>query len=131
MTTTHPPLNPPQEASLGITGRADHHIGPTPDPTEVSARLGSRDTETRKPQSGLEPDRGPRTSWSVLALALAAQILVVLDITVVNTALPTIGRSLRLGNADLQCPPWAGPKLTAGCRSERGQQGRGGDSAAA
>jgi hypothetical protein len=67
----------------------------------------------------------------VLALALAAQILVVLDITAVNAALPTIGRSLRLGSADLQCPPWAGPKLTAGCRSERGQQGRGGDSAAA
>lgn len=38
----------------------------------------------------------------MLALALAAQILVVLDITVVNTALPTIGRSLRLGSADLQ-----------------------------
>jgi hypothetical protein len=40
MTTTHPPLNPPEEASMSITERADHHIGPTPDPTEVSARLG-------------------------------------------------------------------------------------------
>jgi hypothetical protein len=114
---------------MSITERADHHIGPTPDPTEVIACLGSRDTETPKPQSGLEPDGGPRTSWSVLALA--AQILVVRDITVVNTALPTIGRSLRLGSADVQCSPWAGPKLTAGCRSEHGQQGRGGDSAAA
>jgi hypothetical protein len=31
---------------MSITECADHHIGPTPDPTEVSARLGSRDTET-------------------------------------------------------------------------------------
>jgi EmrB/QacA subfamily drug resistance transporter len=41
-------------------------------------------------------------SWAVLALALTAQILVVLDISVVNAALPTIGRSLRLDSADLQ-----------------------------
>jgi EmrB/QacA subfamily drug resistance transporter len=43
-----------------------------------------------------------RKSWSVLALALTAQILVVLDISVVNTALPTIGESLRLGSSSLQ-----------------------------
>ncbi|MDX6211659.1 MAG: hypothetical protein QOF82_746 [Frankiales bacterium] len=44
---------------------------------------------------------GHRRSWTVLAVALAAQILVVLDISVVNTALPTIGKSLRLGSGDL------------------------------
>ena len=38
----------------------------------------------------------------MLALALTAQILVVLDISVVNTALPVIGESLRLGSSDLQ-----------------------------
>ena len=38
-----------------------------------------------------------------MALALVAQILVVLDISVVNTALPTIGRSLHLASSDL---PW-------------------------
>jgi EmrB/QacA subfamily drug resistance transporter len=43
-----------------------------------------------------------RRSWAVLSVALTAQILVVLDISVVNTALPTIGRSLRLGSGDLQ-----------------------------
>ena len=41
-------------------------------------------------------DRSPRTrpkkSWALLAVALAAQILVVLDISVVNTALPSIGQ---------------------------------------
>jgi EmrB/QacA subfamily drug resistance transporter len=56
----------------------------------------------RGPAAGSEPDAGPRRSWAVLALALTAQVLVVLDISVVNTALPTIGRSLRLGSSDLQ-----------------------------
>ena len=39
----------------------------------------------------------------MLAVALAAQILVVLDISVVNTALPTIGRALHLESGQL---PW-------------------------
>ncbi len=47
-------------------------------------------------------DRVPKKSWSVLAVALAAQILVVLDISVVNTALPSIGRSLDLDGGQLQ-----------------------------
>jgi EmrB/QacA subfamily drug resistance transporter len=38
----------------------------------------------------------------VLVLALAAQVLVVLDISVVNTALPTIGQALELESGDLQ-----------------------------
>jgi EmrB/QacA subfamily drug resistance transporter len=45
---------------------------------------------------------GHRTSWALLAVALAAQILVVLDISVVNTALPSIGRDLGLAGEDLQ-----------------------------
>jgi MFS family permease len=45
---------------------------------------------------------GPRRSWAVLAVALTAQILVVLDISVVNTALPSIGRSLSLDGGQLQ-----------------------------
>ncbi|KQW50967.1 hypothetical protein ASC77_25250 [Nocardioides sp. Root1257] len=48
-----------------------------------------------------EPD-GPRRSWALLAVALAAQILVVLDISVVNTALPSIGHSLNLDGSQLQ-----------------------------
>lgn len=54
------------------------------------------------PHGDQETDTGPRKSWAVLALALTAQILVVLDISVVNTALPAIGESLRLGSSDLQ-----------------------------
>jgi EmrB/QacA subfamily drug resistance transporter len=49
-----------------------------------------------------EEDQAPRRSWALLGVALAAQILVVLDTSVVNTALPTIGRSLELDSADLQ-----------------------------
>jgi EmrB/QacA subfamily drug resistance transporter len=45
---------------------------------------------------------GPRKSWAVLIVALIAQILVVLDISVVNTALPSIGAGLKLGSGDLQ-----------------------------
>src|SRR5438067_7079778 len=49
----------------------------------------------------IEPE-GPRRSWAVLAVALTAQILVVLDISVVNTALPSIGSALELRSGDLQ-----------------------------
>jgi len=56
------------------------------------------------PVTGHDPGRdGAATkSWTVLVVALAAQILVVLDISVVNTALPTIGRSLDLNGGQLQ-----------------------------
>src|SRR4051794_38278813 len=47
-------------------------------------------------------EEGPRKSWAVLAVALTAQILVVLDISVVNTALPSIGKALELHSGDLQ-----------------------------
>ncbi|WP_148575391.1 MFS transporter [Nocardioides caldifontis] len=43
-----------------------------------------------------------RRPWTLLMVTLAAQILVVLDISVVNTALPTIGNSLRLSGGELQ-----------------------------
>ncbi len=43
----------------------------------------------------------PRKSWALLAVALAAQILVVLDISVVNTALPSIGSALHLQGSQL------------------------------
>ena len=69
-------------------------------------------TQDPVPQSGANEARhldhgGPgkppeRRSWAVLALALVAQVLVVLDISVVNTALPTIGADLQLSSGDLQ-----------------------------
>src|ERR1051325_7711323 len=43
-----------------------------------------------------------RTSWALLALLAVAQFMVVLDITVVNVALPSIGAGLGFAPADLQ-----------------------------
>jgi EmrB/QacA subfamily drug resistance transporter len=52
-----------------------------------------------------EPGADPRTvsrGWSVLVLLSAAQFMVVLDMTVVNVALPSIGRALSIGPGGLQ-----------------------------
>jgi EmrB/QacA subfamily drug resistance transporter len=63
-------------------------------------------TTERRPELRHAPEHGAedaaRRPWTVLLLALAAQILVVVDISVVNTALPSIGRSLDLQGGDLQ-----------------------------
>src|SRR5689334_14900806 len=50
----------------------------------------------RPPKAPQAAASEPRQSWAIMAIALVAQILVVLDISVVNAALPTIGRSLHL-----------------------------------
>lgn len=43
-----------------------------------------------------------RRPWTVLALMLAAQVMVVLDVSVVNVALPSIASDLRLSSGDYQ-----------------------------
>jgi EmrB/QacA subfamily drug resistance transporter len=53
--------------------------------------------------AGHEPE-APRRPWTVLALMLAAQVMVVLDVSVVNVALPSIATDLQLTSADYQ---WA------------------------
>ena len=47
------------------------------------------------------PDE-PRRAWTVFALMIAAQFMVILDVSVVNVALPSISRSLQLSAADYQ-----------------------------
>jgi EmrB/QacA subfamily drug resistance transporter len=44
----------------------------------------------------------PRRSWTVLAVMLMAQFMVVLDVSVVNVALPSIGRALDFRSGDFQ-----------------------------
>jgi EmrB/QacA subfamily drug resistance transporter len=56
--------------------------------------------ETRQPARA-EPDPG-RRPWSLLILLSVAQFMVILDATVVNVALPSIGHSLRFAAGDLQ-----------------------------
>jgi EmrB/QacA subfamily drug resistance transporter len=43
-----------------------------------------------------------RQPWSLLILLCAAQFMVIIDMTVVNVALPSIGRALGFASADLQ-----------------------------
>jgi EmrB/QacA subfamily drug resistance transporter len=50
----------------------------------------------------MSPPQTDRRPWTALALLCAAQFMVVLDITIVNVALPSIGSSLHFAAADLQ-----------------------------
>ncbi len=74
------------------------HAKPAAEPLAVDTATSTSTT----PNHHDDTDDGPRRSWVVLALALAAQVLVVLDISVVNTALPSIGRDLHLDGSDMQ-----------------------------
>ncbi|MGY1619855.1 MFS transporter [Geodermatophilus sp. SYSU D00691] len=48
------------------------------------------------------PTDEPRRPWTVFALMIAAQVMVILDVSVVNVALPSISRGLHLSAADYQ-----------------------------
>ena len=48
------------------------------------------------------PPDEPRRPWTILVLLAVAQFMVILDVTVVNVALPSIGRALEFEPADLQ-----------------------------
>ncbi|GAB3083453.1 MFS transporter [Pedococcus soli] len=85
---------------------------PTAEPVAVHTATAGTDAAPRTttattvhghaPAATHDDTDGPRKPWTVLALALAAQILVVLDISVVNTALPSIGRDLHLDGSAMQ-----------------------------
>jgi MFS family permease len=48
-------------------------------------------------------ESGPgRRRWAMLAVLLAGQFMALLDVTIVNVAMPTIGRSLHASGAELQ-----------------------------
>lgn len=66
MVSTTEPVQKPSTSSKGHPHTSNHH-----------------DND----QHGQSESELPRQSWAILALALVAQILVVLDISVVNTAL--------------------------------------------
>ncbi len=75
----------------------DHATHPAP-----AAAPATRHGHHQAPhETAADEDSGPRKSWALLAVALAAQILVVLDISVVNTALPSIGSALHLQGSRL------------------------------
>jgi hypothetical protein len=55
-------------------------------------------TETT-PTSGVT---GIRRPWLMLVVLLLGQFMALLDVTIVNVAMPTIGRSLRASGTELQ-----------------------------
>jgi EmrB/QacA subfamily drug resistance transporter len=86
----------PARPSPGATAQPTHTI----EGALMSTTTPSAHTE---PAETIQHDvTASRKSWALLGVALAAQILVVLDISVVNTALPSIGRSLGLDGSQLQ-----------------------------
>jgi EmrB/QacA subfamily drug resistance transporter len=68
-----------------------HHHGAHP----------SADAPATHDHHGHHPDE-PRRPWTIFALMIAAQFMVILDVSVVNVALPSISRSLHLSPADYQ-----------------------------
>jgi EmrB/QacA subfamily drug resistance transporter len=69
-----------------------------------------------KPASATsQPDQEDRRPWAAMVLALVAQVLVVVDISVVNTALPTMGHELGLASSDLQWVVTAYLLFSGGC----------------
>jgi len=63
-------------------------------------RHGTGRVLTSPDHAGADPVQ--RRPWSVLVLLCVAQFMVVLDMTVVNIALPSIGRTLRFDPSDLE-----------------------------
>src|SRR5690242_4445646 len=55
-----------------------------------------------RPRPPHAEEHEPRRSWTVLGLMLLAQIMVILDVSVVNVALPSIGRDLQFSSGDYQ-----------------------------
>src|SRR6202007_2381961 len=49
-----------------------------------------------------DPATAGRGRWLMLIVLLAGQFMALLDVTVVNVAMPTIGRSLHASGAELQ-----------------------------
>jgi EmrB/QacA subfamily drug resistance transporter len=71
-------------AATPAHGATHHHA-----PHAAGAHEPHQEEQSRKP-------------WTVLALMLMAQFMVILDVSVVNVALPTVGRSLSFSSGDYQ-----------------------------
>jgi len=90
-----------------------HHTAPAPVP---GAAHGTRHGHGHHGQPAAHPhgahhphpahheagEAEARRPWTVLALMLMAQFMVVLDVSVVNVALPSIGKSLSFSSGDYQ-----------------------------
>ena len=59
-------------------------------------------TSTWDIKPAIAPEREAGASWLMLVVLLAGQFMALLDVTIVNVAMPTIGRSLHASGAELQ-----------------------------
>jgi EmrB/QacA subfamily drug resistance transporter len=62
----------------------------------------SQQTSRRAARHEARPRSPGRRSWSLLVLVSVAQFMVVLDLTIVNVALPSIAKALSFSRSDLQ-----------------------------
>ena len=104
MTASRAPVSPgiPSHAALDTTTTTSTE-GVLMSTTTPAQHAAPADLQRHPaPHEHSDSETAPRKSWALLGVALAAQILVVLDISVVNTALPSIGHSLNLEGSQLQ-----------------------------
>ena len=59
-------------------------------------------TTTTETSPAVAGARGAGPGWLILVVLLAGQFMALLDVTIVNVAMPTIGRSLHASGAELQ-----------------------------
>jgi EmrB/QacA subfamily drug resistance transporter len=69
---------------------------------EPAAHVHAHGPKTHPTPDHSSPADEPRRPWTVFALMIAAQFMVILDVSVVNVALPSISESLQLSSADYQ-----------------------------
>src|SRR5262249_39664724 len=82
------------------TIRARHRTADRP--ARATADRRARATAERPSDAAGSASSGGRRPWGLLVLLCVPQFMVILDATVVNVALPSIGRSLGFATADLQ-----------------------------
>src|SRR5918911_3555269 len=81
-----------------LHGETNHGHGVPPQPGHAHGAVSHA-----SPHAAPHGDHdGQRRSWTVLGLMLLAQIMVILDVSVVNVALPSIGADLRFSSGDYQ-----------------------------
>jgi EmrB/QacA subfamily drug resistance transporter len=81
------PVAPVPDAAHGTTHPHGHHDQPAPHQHDAHHEAG--EAEGRRP-------------WTILGLMLMAQFMVILDVSVVNVALPSIGKALSFSSGDYQ-----------------------------
>src|ERR1700759_1316002 len=91
---------------------ADVSVGPGPPAAPAATQAGAA--------SPSEPEYGPRSRW-LLVVCCVAQFMVILDLSIVNVALPSIQSALGFSSADLE---WVGESYAVtfpGCLMQGGR----------